>query len=147
MSLMKLAHILVSVGLLLLMAIGCAPPPTPTPLPPTPVLAASAQDIAGTWQGIGTDGLYMRFNADGTLHVAKSLEALNTKPDAINTFRFEGTRLIFTEVEASGLPSCGAAPAIYEVQLQTNGNIKFVKIQDTCSKRATSTSRVHKPVP
>jgi len=146
MPLKRSLHILGGVGLLLLMAVGCAPPPTPTPLPPTPVLAASAQDIVGTWQGIGTDGLYMRFNADGTCYVATSLEALNTKPDAINTFRFEGTHLIMMEVEASGLPSCGATPAIYEVQLQTNGNIKFVKIQDTCSKRAASTSRVHKPV-
>jgi len=75
MPLMRSVRILGGVGLLLLMAIGCAPPPTPTLLPPTPVLAASAQDIAGTWQGIGTDGLYMRFNADGTCYVATSLEA------------------------------------------------------------------------
>ena len=134
-------------AVLLVPACGPGATPTPTPTPaPTPVLAAKADDIVGTWVGIGADALYERFNADGTLQVAKSLKNLADKPDARMTFRFEGTRLILTEVEAIGLPSCDAKTAVYEVQLLPDGNMKFVAIDDKCSPRKRSTAKTHKPV-
>jgi hypothetical protein len=110
------------------------PAPTPTPIPPTPtpaptpVLATSAKDILGTWFGLGAEGLYQRFNADGTFHTATSLEALTSnKPDVVSTFRFEGTQLILTEVSATGLPPCAAktvtptAVYVYHNTLYGNG--------------------------
>ena len=126
------------------------PTATPTPAPPTatptPVLATSAKDIVGTWVGVGAEGLYHRFNEDGTHQVGTSLQVLVAKPDVEETFRFEGTRLIFTEVKVTGLPPCGPAPGIYEVHLLANGNIKFVCIQDACKQRRRSTAMEHKPV-
>ena len=130
--------------------VACATAPTPTPLPPTPtptpVLATSAEQIVGTWLGIKADGMYERFNLDGTSQVAVSLDTLADKPDTEMTFRFEGTRFIYTEVKATGLPSCGSTPGIYEVQLLPNGNIKFVRIQDACGPRGRSTAQERKPV-
>ena len=152
MLLAKSLRTLLAVGFVLLIAMGCAPSATPTPVPPTatptPVLATSAKDIVGTWVGVGgADGLYQRFNEDGTCQVATSLEALATKPAAECTFQFEGTRLSLTEVKTTGLPECSPAKTgIYEVHLLANGNIKFVKIQDACSHRANSTAMEHKPV-
>jgi hypothetical protein len=110
------------------------------------VLATSVKDIVGTWVGIGTDGLYHRFNEDGTCQVATSLEALATQPGAECTFQFEGTRLSLTVVKEITLPPCPAKTGIYEVHLLANGNIKFAKIQDACRPRAKSTAMEHKPV-
>ena len=133
------------------MASACGSTATPTPVPPTatptPVLATSAKDIVGTWVGVGADGLYQRFNEDGTCQTATSLERLTTEPDVECTFQFEGTRLSLTEVKATGLPECPAKTGIYEVRLLANGNIKFVKIKDACGPRARSTAMEHKPVP
>jgi len=139
--------------LLALLAACASPTPTPTPPgptatpAPTPVLVTSAEQIAGTWVGTAADKMYQRFNLDGTWHVAVSLENLNDKPDAELTFRFEGTQLLVTEISATGLPSCAAKNAIYQVQLLSNGNIKFVRVQDACAPRARSTAQEHKRVP
>ena len=123
-------------------------PPPPTPVPtPTPVLATRAEQIIGTWFGTAADGMYQRFSLDGTNQTARSLDSLNSSPDAECTFRFEGTQFILTEVKSPGLPPCGAKTGTYQVQLLPNGNIKFVKVQDSCAPRARTTAQEHKPVP
>jgi len=146
------ASLFLALALLMALAACAAPAPTPTPLPPTPtpaptpVLATSAAQIVGTWVGLKADGMYQRFNLDGTNQTAASLENLATKPDSESTFRFEGTQFILTEVKATGLPPCAAKTGIYEVQLLPNGNIKLVKVQDACVGRGRSTAMEHKPV-
>jgi len=130
---------------------ACGPAATPTAAPtatpaPTPVLATKAEDILGTWVGTGADALYQQFNANGTVNTARSRENVAAKPDSRSTFRFEGTHLILTEVEATGLPPCDAKTAIYEVQLLPNGNMRFVAVDDKCSPRKRSTGQIHKRV-
>jgi hypothetical protein len=140
--------------LLVALAACAAPPPTPTPTPPAPtpaptaVLATSAEQIAGTWFGISTDGRYQRLNLDGTWQMARVLENLASKPDAELTFRFEGTQFILTEVKATGLPSCDPnKTATYQVELLPNGNIKFVRVKEPCIPRGRTTAQEHKRVP
>jgi hypothetical protein len=120
-------------------------PPTPTPAP-TPVLATSAKDIVGTWRGIAFDGMYQRFNEDGTCQTSSTPETLTTKPDAECTFEFAGTQMFLTEVKATGLPPCRSRTGTYEVQLLPNGRIKFVVVSDGCAPRARTTAQEHVPV-
>lgn len=110
------------------------------------MLATSPKDIIGTWFGISADGMYLRFLENGSLLVATSVDKLPAKPDEEMTYRFEGTRLIMTETNATGLPSCGDKPAEYGVQLLADGSIRFVVIADPCLPRRKSTAMVHKPI-
>lgn len=123
-------------------------PPTPTAIPPTatpsptPVLATSAKDIVGIWHGLGADGLYQQFFEDGTIRVAVSRDGL-LSPDVEMTFVFEDARLVFKEIKATGLPSCGSKLGIYEVELLAEDKIKFIRVSDGCAPRAKSTAQVH----
>jgi hypothetical protein len=108
------------------------------------VLATSAKDIVGTWFGIEADGLYQQFNKDGTCQTALTPENLASQPNFKCSFRFEGTHLIMiTEGHPIGLPSCPGTTSIYEVQLLSDGKIKFVKVQDSCRPRVKSTAQEH----
>ena len=144
--------LVLALALLVALAACSAPAPTPTPAPPTPtpaptpVLATSAEQIAGTWWGMAADGMYQRINKDGTWLTGTSLQSLANGGDAELTFRFEGTQLILTEVKATGLPPCAAKTGTYQVQLLPNGNIKFLKVQDSCGPRARTMAQEHKPV-
>ncbi len=102
-------------------------------------------DIVGIWQS-PTKGLYLRFNEDGTLHQARSLDGLDTEPYAISDIWFQGTQMNLKERSVSGVPSCGDDPAIYEVHLLSGGYIQIVKIQDSCSPRAGDTALKLDPV-
>jgi len=130
---------------------SCATP-TPTPVPPTPVptptplLATQADQIVGTWQGTGAQGMYQQLNPDGTWLVAVALDSLPDKPDARMVFQFEGTQLTVTEVEATGLPACAAKSATYHVELMPNGNIRFVRVKEACTERGRSTAQEHRRV-
>jgi predicted small lipoprotein YifL len=141
-----------ALALLIALAACGAPAPTPSPSPPAPtpaptaVLATSAEQIIGTWLGIGKQGMYQQFNADGTWWVAAKLESLPSKPDAELTYRFEGTQFILTEVKATALEACGAKTAIYQVELLASGNIKFVKVNEACVPRGRTTAQEHRRV-
>ena len=50
-------------------------------------------------------------------------------------FRFEGTRLILTEIPGRGCSLIEAQIGIYEVELLENGNLKFTAIEDECATR------------
>jgi hypothetical protein len=154
----KSVVILFCIGFVLMAMGGCSSPGPTTGLSATTSssilttststtkLATGAKDIDGIWVGLGADRLYQRFNLDGTNQTARTLENLTAKPDAESTFKFEGNRFIVTEVAATGLPSAGPDPGVYEVQLLQNGDIKFTKIQDASSGRARSTAQEYKPV-
>lgn len=119
-----------------------------TTVPPTtpPDLITDARDLIGTWFGFGFDGMYQRFNADGTCQTAMKLENLDTTPNVECTYHFEGTRLIMITNNVSGLPPCPDSTAIYEVQPLANGNIVFIAVEDTCAPRRRTTAQEHEPV-
>jgi hypothetical protein len=120
--------------------------PTPSPTSSVP-LATSAKDIVGIWGGLDKDAVIQQFNADGTCQVALVREDLTSQPDFECTFRFEGTRIIFTqEGKPKNLPPCPNRTSVYEIQLLSADRIKFVKIDDVCRGRATSTAQEHKRV-
>jgi hypothetical protein len=127
-------------------------PPTaiPTPGPPTATpaqaftLAASAEEIVGTWQHLGV--YYIRFNADGTFHQAEALDKLDSQPYAVCKFRFEGTQMSIEQISVSGVPTCGSRIGVYEVRLLEGGKVEIVVIKDKCSARAGDISRESEPV-
>jgi hypothetical protein len=132
--------------------------PTETPIPPTatptkkptrtPRLATSPEDILGTWLGIeNRDGMYIRFNDDGTCQLATSLKSLNTQPNVRCTYSFEENHLIFTEVNTYNLPECGPTPAKYQVELLPTGQIDFIKVEDRCGPRVSTFVQVHERQP
>ena len=64
--------------LAVLLLVGCGAAATPTPIPPTATpsqaftLAASAEEIGGTWQRDRVEGaLYIRFDEDGRMWVVE----------------------------------------------------------------------------
>ena len=148
----NLSPLIARIGMLLFFALACscAAPPTPIPptrtLPPTPVLATAAEEIIGTWLGVGPHGLYLQFREDGIVHVARSRDGLTDQPGAVMAYWLEGTRLFMKELETPSLPSCGEQPGIYEAQLLASGSLLFRSIEDGCVPRRLSTALVHKPV-
>ena len=146
---MKTPLISVMMTFVVMMA-ACSPAQTPTAAPPTSAptqafkLATSAEEIVGTWHNSGAG--YLRFYKDGTFHWARALDNLDSQPNAINEFRFEGTQMILKEVSVSGVPGCGDATGIYEVRLLEGGKIRIVTIEDKCAPRAGSTAVEYEPV-
>jgi hypothetical protein len=120
-------------------------PPTATPKS-TPVVIDKAQDLIGTWFGFGYDGMYQRFNEDGTCQAAFTLNKLDTIPNVECTYHFSEAVLIYTVTKVSGVPPCQDETATYKVHLLPNGNIKFVVVKDTCGPRARTTAQEHEPV-
>ena len=134
-------------------------PPTPTPVPPTATptpkpptatptqaftLATSAEEIVGTWLGAGS--FYIRFDEDGTFRQAHALDKLDSQPYAINSYQFEGTKMVITEVSVSGVPTCGMKIGSYEIRLLESGNIWIVAIKDQCVPRAWDIAGEYEPV-
>lgn len=160
--------------LLLLTACGtpqlpsARPSPTPTPLPPTArpteilpadtpapelptriptqvfKLAASTDDVAGTW--VSGDAYYIRFDKDGTYRQAHALDKLDSQPYAILSYHFEGTTMLVTDISVSGVPSCGKRIGRYEIRLLESGNIRIVIIKEECVPRGKDTALEFEPV-
>jgi hypothetical protein len=128
------------------------PPPTQPPQPTEVGTLVSSPDlIIGTWVGMELHGLIQRFNPDGTLYVWSLITNPSGPPDAILSYRFDGTLMAIQEVnadgmEAIGMGSCGTTiTGTYEVYLLGNGNIRLEVITDTCEPRRSSTSQLHTP--
>jgi len=150
----KLSQQVMGAMLTTLLLVGCgAPAATPTPIPPTATptqaftLATSAEEIVGTWQrGRVGDAGYIRFDEDGTRRGAYALNKLDSQPYAINSYQFEGTKMVTTEISVSGVPSCGEKIGSYEIRLLESGNIRIVVLEDECSHRAGSFAGEYEPV-
>jgi hypothetical protein len=93
--------------------------------------------MVGTWQAgtVGGRG-YIRFDEDGTFRQAYTLDKLDSQPYAIDSYQFDGTRMVATEISVSGVPSCGEKIGTYEIRLLESGNIWVEVIKDRCTKRA-----------
>jgi hypothetical protein len=128
------------------------PPPTGTTAPattatPPSTAVAAGNSIVGAWLGLDPrDGLYQRFTADGVWLVALTPERLDTAPDAEGIYRLTGDRIILTEVKTTGLPPCNNKTGIYDVRFLSNGNLKFIAVQDGCRGRKSSTAMEHQRI-
>jgi hypothetical protein len=108
------------------------------------VVVTSAEQVLGTWVShIGASAI--RFDEDGTLQSARSTNALESAPYAVNSYRFEDAAMLVTEVAVSGVPSCGDAVGRYKVWLLENGHLQIVAIGDPCDGRASEMTREYVP--
>ena len=73
--------------------INTAIPATPT-LPAMIRLAISPADISGTWT---YGGSYVRFESNGKLVQADTLDRLSSAPFAVSTYKFSGTTITILE--------------------------------------------------
>ena len=149
----KLSQHVMGAMLTVLLLAGCGAAAPSTPIPPTAnpsqafTLAASAEEIGGTWQRDRVEGaLYIRFDEDGTFREAYALNELDSQPFSINSYQFEGTRMVTTQVSVSGVPSCGESIGSYEIRLLESDNIQIVAIEDQCTHRAGSVAGEYEPV-
>jgi hypothetical protein len=119
-------------------------PPTATPIPTQAfTLATSAEKITGTW---AMGNYYIRFDKDETFRQAHALDKLDSQPYAVNSYQFEGTKMVMTEIKVSGVPTCGKKIGSYEIRLLENGNIQIVAIKDECAPRTGDMAGEYKPV-
>ncbi len=125
----KFMPYLAAIGLLLV--VGCGSP--------GPEVAASLEDVVGTWQGIQGGGGFMQIEADGDWSVAVDLDDLEDGPRITSEVRFEGTQFFITDIANDfGVGEICANTGIYEVQLLADGNLKFVAIEDECEVRSNA---------
>ncbi|MFC2046247.1 hypothetical protein ACFLTC_01840 [Chloroflexota bacterium] len=108
-------------------------------------LATSAEEIVGTWQA-GFGRYRIRFDEDETFRQARELDELDSKPYAINSYQFDGTKMVAKDIRVSGVPSCGKKIGSYEIRLLESGNIWIVAIEDSCEARANDIAREYGPV-
>ena len=113
-----------------------------------PKLAASADEIIGTWHTSGcvSHNCYVRFEKEEIYREAGSPDLLDNAPHGVSSYRFNGTEMAVSEVSiVRGLPSCGKIIGRYRVQLLEGGNIRVVLIEDPCM-RAANLAAEYKPV-
>lgn len=156
---------LVAIGLLA----ACAAPPTvsmdvppnpvfeptslgtSTPVPsvplstPTPsyVVVTSPDQVLGTWH-LHAEGL--RFYSDGTFRMARSVGGLESNPFAIGSYAFDGDRVLLTDIQVFGVPSCGSTIGKYELRLLEDGRLAVVVMGDDCHPRADDIRGIYEPV-
>ncbi len=114
---------------------------------PCDLIATKAEDIAGVWKQylIGPvfnapGGMaYIRFNADGTLNLADSIEH-SAKPEtsyASGTFSFDGQVVTYGAVVGAP-PPCNEPPQ-YQLRVLKYGDkpvaLRYVAINDPCVDR------------
>jgi hypothetical protein len=105
------------------------------------VLATDPAQIAGFWHGVNRDGFYFMINEDGTCWQGM----LRDKPVVNCTYAFDGIDITFVFVLTpdSSLPPCPIDEAIYQAQLIDKDRIRFIKVQDSCAPRVSSTAQEH----
>jgi hypothetical protein len=115
----------------------------PTPLP---IKVNNARDILGLWHGEGRDGMYFKFDSDGTCQQTQVRDTLDANPNVTCEFRFEGDQFILTTIKVERLPPCEQVIVVYEIHKLKNGNIEFINIDDRCKPRVSSTAVEHIPI-
>ena len=119
-----------------------------------PELAASLEDIVGTWDGIKGGGGFIQIEGDGAWLHAGDLDGLEDRQGVTGEIRFGEMQFIITETAVDfGAGEICVDSGIYEVQLLESGNLKFVVIDDECERRANALQGAegidveYKPVP
>ena len=165
MNALKMPVFMIAFLVVLFVSVGCGAPTVATPIPltvtgvstvakptmelPTAIptqaitLATSSEEVLGTWCR-GNDCI--RFDEDGTFRLARDLVSLESNSFAINSFQFEDTTMVTSEVSVSSAESCGDAIGRYEIFLLESGSIQVKPIEDQCSPRKIVISKPYEPV-
>ena len=139
----KLSQQVLGAMWIMLLLAGCVAPIATQTIP----LATTTQELVGTWKRVELgDAVFYRFEEDGTLGMAYSLNGLDDQPYAVSSIQFEGAKMLLTEVSVFGVPPCGERVGSYEVQLLESGNIQVVVIEDDCGARKGSVPGEFEPV-
>jgi hypothetical protein len=122
-----------------------APTPTPTPEPratPVWVLATKPEHLAGIWYNPSGElwgmGPWYRFEADGTVQIGRTLEALQEHPFTEGRFWFEGG--VYYEEGQMCVP-IGSYRVHLDIEEGTAVGLRFEEIDDrdySCSERLQS---------
>jgi hypothetical protein len=107
-------------------------------------VVTAAEEVLGTWVS-QMGAVAVRFDEDATLRSARSVGTLGSAPYAINSYRFEDGVMLVTELEVSGVPSCGEAVGRYKVWRLDGGNLHIVAIDDLCEGRSSDMTREYEP--
>jgi hypothetical protein len=120
--------------------------PLPTATAPEPyTVVVDPAPVIGSWKYSSSN--FTRFDPDGTYREARSLEALDDKPFAINQYDFEGGFLVVREISVSDVPPCGSKVGIYEVRILDSGQMQMVLIKDGCGHRERDTVGIYERIP
>jgi len=145
MSYQRLPPMLMAATCLILLVVGCgAPAAAPSAAPSDGyTLATSAEEVVGTWT---SGSRYRRIDNDGTYRSASALDRLESQPDTITSYQFEGTKMIVEELWRPGGIHCVDTIGRYEVRLLESGSIQIVLLEDECTARAASVAKEYEPV-
>ena len=116
----------------------------------TPQLASSASDIMGLWLGIeSAAGMYIRFQEDGVCQQSRLRSMIDTNPDVVCTYYFDGTDLHIDMVLSpdSPLPHVRENSIIYQVVLLGRDQIEFICVYDPCIDRRETMLMLHEARP
>ncbi len=102
-----------------------------------PALATNLKDVVGIWRTVVTPAPrehFLQFKEDGAYGIAHAPEELELDrvPGHVGEFWFEGTQLFIKRTEYT---ECIGVIGIYEIELLTNGNLRFVEVEDVCDAR------------
>ena len=115
---------------------GCGGTAKPAPSTPAPTATSSAtpSSLVGDF-AIQNDGhtAVLRFAADGTCAVAKSVEGLAT-PSHRCTWTLDGSRLTFNNTEGSCAEKEETKIGVFDV-IVTAQDVSFKKVSDSCERR------------
>ena len=137
---MNKRHTLLILVTLIMMVSACTQNPVTTK-EESPKLITDMSGLNGIWQPIPPAKAWREYRDDGTFRIAGTRDNLEETPFVTGEYWFEGSVLYFKEVSAEAEWECGGEVlAQYEVQVLESGEIKFVKVKDECSERATMLS-------
>jgi hypothetical protein len=141
----RVMPVLIGIGLLL--ASACAPAAVP------PRLAASVDDIAGTWHKTSSVYAFMgyiQFKPDGTGRLGAAFDGVEVLAKVEGEYWFEGTQLFWKAASAEpNYEHClqpGKETGKYNIEILPNGNLKFEMVEDGCPSRVAAFTGEWEPV-
>lgn len=93
----------------------------------------SIQEIVGTWHAFPI-GVLLQFDDDGSAHFGLDSEGTLIGREARIWFENQGLSILFTEHDDQ-IDGCSASVGHYNVELSSDGTIRFESVHDDCQFR------------
>ena len=121
-------------------------PPEPTDEPTEPAFPADiadASELVGLWDGeIAGEHGFIVFAADGTYLLGLSLESLMNAPRVTGEYWVEDGQFYLQDVTNAGHWTECADVGVYGTDVDEDGTLKFVTIEDACNEGGFTRSYV-----